>query len=370
MSPNLQDIEEPAPAPTCTPEEILLGPFVDPFDRIKLYSDVQFEQMIEEWAFFYLRSLQREYKRVRRLGGSGDKGRDVIGYVDPDSNPIVIDVFQCKHYGHPLRPSEFWPELAKLCLFTHQGTIPLPRKYYITAPQNCGPDLTSLLDNPVLLKDRFIKEWRDTKKPNPLCRAIDGGMHELVDELAAYVDAFDFTRINCKPIIEVVEELRNVPHRYAPRFGGGLIKPLPIDMVPPDQIAVSEAPYVECLLAAYRQHKSNASLTCEGLADYLRDHFKMSRERYYCAETIKEFSREVLPEPFTFAQVQGQVYDNIFDTVNRPDYVDGYFRVIESVRAAQATQILNHPLKSYLKVRSLQGICHQLANEGKVKWTI
>lgn len=370
MDDDLVDAESPPSLPACSPEEILLGPYVSPLDRIALYTDEPFEQLIEEWAFYYLQGLKKEYKRVRRLGGSGDKGRDVIGYVDPDSDPVVIDVYQCKHYGHPIQPAELWPEIAKLCLFTQQGKIPVPRKYYITAPQNCGPDLTALLDQPEELKNEFIAEWKKTTKKKPLYKSVAGGTHPLEGDLEKYVEAFDFRRITCKPILEVVEELRQIPHKYSPRFGGGLIKPPPDDIVPPDEIAASEAGYVNCLLAAYRQHKCDDALTCEALNDYLEVHFKMSRVRYYCAETIKEFSRDTLPESFTFAQVQEQVYHNIIDTVHRPDFPDGYYRVVEVVKTAQATQILNHPLRSYLKVSSLQGICHQLANEGTVKWVI
>lgn len=359
------DVVAPPSLPACTPEEILLGPYMEPFDRIARYSDKQFEQFIEEWAFFYLQKLRKEYKRVLRLGGSGDMGRDVIGYIDPESDPVVIDVYQCKHYAHPIQPSELWPELAKICVFAFEKRIPIPRKYYITAPQNCGPDLTALLDQPNDLKDSFIAAWK--KKALRKGKGVGGG--KLTGELENYVNAFDFTCITCKPILEVVEELRMVPHKYSPRFGGGLIKPPPEDLMPPEEIAASESGYVDCLLEAYRQHKSDNLLTCESLQDYLREHFKTSRIRYYCAETIREFSRDTLPTPYTFAQVQDQIYYNIADIVQRPDFADGYYRVIEAVKVAPTTPI-QHPLASYLKVASLQGICHQLANEGKVKWVI
>jgi hypothetical protein len=74
MDDELVDVEAPPPLPACTPEEILIGLYVDPIDRIARYSDKKFEEMVEEWAFYYLRNLKREYKRVRRLGGSGDVG--------------------------------------------------------------------------------------------------------------------------------------------------------------------------------------------------------------------------------------------------------------------------------------------------------
>jgi hypothetical protein len=371
MCDQIIDIEQPPSMPICTPEEILMGPQIAPLARIKLYSDADFEEMIREWAFFYLQQYCGQYKRVQRIGGSGDRGRDVIGYVDPDVSPIVIDVFQCKHYGHPLQPAELWPELGKLCLLTFREQILIPRHYYIVAPQDTGPELTALLDAPAELKHKFLGDWRDESKSNPLYKKI-GDRHgtRLEGPLNEFVDAFDFARIRCKPILEVVTELREIPHRYAPRFGGGLIKRLPPDKLPPDEIAAEEQKYVACLLAAYRNRTRDNTIQFSGLPEYLDQHFRLSRERYYCAETIKEFSRDTLPEPYTFTDVQNQVYENVIDTALRPDHADGYIRVVEVVKAAQATQILNHPLRSYLKSKSLQGICHQLANEEKLIWVI
>jgi hypothetical protein len=371
MPDELADVERPPAKPVCTPEEILMGPQIDPLDRIKLYSDDEFEEMIREWAFFYLQDKAGKYKRVQRLGGAGDRGRDVIGYVDPAANPVELDAYQCKHYDHALYPSDLWPELGKFCVMAFRGRIPIPRNYYLVAPQDVGPDLSALLDEPAKLKDALVAEWIDEAKANPLFKKIiRGESHKLEGALAAFVDKFDFRRVSCKPILEVVNELREIPHRYSPRFGGGLIKPLPPDRLPPDEIAAEEQKYVACLVDAYRHHKRDKSVTCETLTGYLHDHFKLSRERYYCAETIKEFSRDTLPEQFTFEDVQTQVYDSVVDTCKRPDHADAYIRVIEVVKVAQSTQIINHPLRSYLKAKSLQGICHQLANEEKLKWVL
>jgi hypothetical protein len=371
MPDQLVDVDRPPAKPACTPEEILMGPSIDPLDRLKLYSDKQFEELIHEWAFFYLQGKTGKYKRVQRLGGAGDRGRDVIGYVDPAADPVELDAYQCKHYNHSLYRSELWPELGKFCVMACDGRIPLPRNYYIVAPQDTGPGLTALLDEPAKLKAELVAEWQDEGNGNPLFkRIIRGESHKLEGALAAFVDKFDFKRVSCKPILEVVNELREIPHRYSPRFGGGLIKPLPPDKLPPEEIAAEEQKYVACLVEAYREHKRDASITCDTLTGYLEDHFKRSRERYNCAETIKEFSRDTLPEQFTFEDVQTQVYDSVADTCKRPDHADAYIRVLEVVKVAQSAQVTNHPLRSYLKAKSLQGICHQLANEEKLKWVL
>jgi hypothetical protein len=85
----------------------------------------------------------------------------VIGYVDPAANPVELDAYQCKHYDHALYPSDLWPELGKFCAMAFQDRIPIPRNYYIVVPQDTGPELTALLDDPAKLKAAFVTEWLD-----------------------------------------------------------------------------------------------------------------------------------------------------------------------------------------------------------------
>jgi hypothetical protein len=35
--------------------------------------------------------------------------------------PWSCDVYQCKHYAHPLQPTESYLELGKLCVYTNRG---------------------------------------------------------------------------------------------------------------------------------------------------------------------------------------------------------------------------------------------------------
>jgi hypothetical protein len=45
---------------------------------IRLYTSTEWELFVEEW----LRGLRKRYSDVKRLGGSGDLGRDVIAFTD------------------------------------------------------------------------------------------------------------------------------------------------------------------------------------------------------------------------------------------------------------------------------------------------
>ena len=54
------------------------------------------------------------YQHVIKLGGPGDKGRDVAGYVGDPQTDCEWHSYQCKHYDHALMPSDVYTELGKL----------------------------------------------------------------------------------------------------------------------------------------------------------------------------------------------------------------------------------------------------------------
>src|SRR5437879_4780769 len=65
----------PKAIPMCPIEHILYGPAVAPEQRIKGYSEDEFENFIREWAFFYKQLKEKKYTQVGRFGGAGDMGR-------------------------------------------------------------------------------------------------------------------------------------------------------------------------------------------------------------------------------------------------------------------------------------------------------
>src|SRR4051794_21251739 len=62
----------PLPQPHATSassDSVLVGHPIPPIDRIRIFSDLQWEHFVLEWAD----SLRSEYVRVDRCGGAGDK---------------------------------------------------------------------------------------------------------------------------------------------------------------------------------------------------------------------------------------------------------------------------------------------------------
>lgn len=59
--------------------DILTGPSISPIKRMEAMDANTFEEVIQVWCTACLKS---NYSIVRRYGGAGDKGRDVIAYIN------------------------------------------------------------------------------------------------------------------------------------------------------------------------------------------------------------------------------------------------------------------------------------------------
>ena len=352
--------------PILTPEQILLGERLEPIEYIKSYHDKKFEMFILEWAYLYLQEISGEYEQVGRFGGAGDMGRDIIAYLpltDGDTDRS-FDIYQCKHYDHPLQPNELWPELVKLCYFTWKKEFRVPRRYRFMAPRDLGPTAGKLLEKPEEIRKGLKEKWSAASEG--IVAPVE---QTLLGELLAYVDAFDFSIVGSKPMHEVIEEFRKT-HRFAPRFGGGLTKPLPPDPIPPEKIAEIEQTYTKELILAYGDHLQDPGFALVDLPSqtHLHGHFSRCRERFYCAEVLREFSKN-LPDAADFETVQDQVHDQVIDVVMSP-HKDGYARIVAATTVAGSVSITNHPLRSYIKSKSLHGICHQLVNNKRFRWIL
>ena len=354
-----------APTEACTPEQILYGPPVEPEHRIKGYSEDEFENFIREWAFYHKQLRLKQYVQVGKFGGAGDMGRDVVGYIDQPSSGGKLDIYQCKHYGHGLRPGDVWVELGKLCYYTFKDAFSVPEEYRFVCSENVGPELGRLLENPEDLRARLIAEWpKHVEKKITTKKPI-----KLEDKLLDYVRAFEFKRVGYKPIHEIVQEFKKTV-RYAPRFGGGLVIPRSQDLIPPSEIGDDEQRYVDQLLEAYQDHDDTVTLAELTNHTEFHGHFNRSRERYFCAETLLQDVRDNLPEGVTFEQVQDQVHDTVIDTAETNTHASGFVRVKAVTEKASLYQLQDHPLKTYMKSKILMGICHQLANKDRLKWVL
>lgn len=334
-----------------------MGLPVHPEDRVRLFSSDQWERFIQEWVD----SLRDDYELVERCGGAGDMGRDLIATV---KGGTAWDNYQCKHYKHVLAPNDIWIELGKLAYYTLRGEYSYPRNYYFVAPQGVGPSLSNLLKKPTALRDGLLSNW-DKK-----CRTEITQM-EVVEcdaRMKAHLARLDFSIFRTMPLLRIIEA-HSKTRWYAARFGGGL-PPRPEPLSPPSILSNNETVFVTELRRAYAEHlKQDITDLDSGLAarDDLREHFSDARVEFYSAEGLRTFSRDTLP-PGEFEKLQDEVHSGIKDEL-RGDHADGYRRVMSVVKTARMLQLTSNPLSTCVHTRDRGGICHQLANDGKVRWT-
>lgn len=275
----------------------------------------------------------------------------------------VWDNYQCKHYDHALHPTDAWPEIGKILWYSFKGHYKPPRDYFFVAPRGTGTTLSQLLANSTALKAELIKVW------NKACRdtITNADSIPLSGHFAAYVDQFDFSIFKAKPVREILEQHKDTQYSVT-RFGGG-IPPRPKPGAPPEEIDAKESGYVTKLLAAYADHtkKPIADIPALRKMNKLENHFRRQREAFYHAELLRVFVRDKV-EPGTFKSLQDQIYHGVVDTCDAA-HADGYERVVAVTGTAQNLPIDAHPLAPSTFMQDKHGICHQLANADRLKWT-
>jgi hypothetical protein len=347
-----------APSATAPSSSVVVaGPSIAAIDRLKLFSADEWEEFVLEWAD----SLRERYESVERHGGPNDLGCDVVAYLrDADG---AWDNYQCKHYSNRLTPGDVWPEIGKLLVNAYRGLLSVPQSYVFVAPQGAGTTLAKLLHRPDELRKGLLDVW-DRK-----CRAHVSPQRpvELDDGLRAYIASFDFSIFAAAPPLRLLDQHAET-RWHAARFGSGLPARPPVP-TPPATPASEEAVYVGELLGAYGDHlrQSVASLSDLESSAALVEHFYESRIAFYSAEGLRVFSRDTLP-PGSFDALQDDVHAGIKNDV-RQEHRDGYARVLAVTRTAQSLALTAHALGNTATVPDRHGMCHQLANDGKVRWT-
>lgn len=358
---DFKDITLPPPSGTMlTAAQVQSGPTIEPLTRVVVYDPSEWETFIDEWASSCLKS---KYVSVLRFSGSSDRGIDVAGFADDKHLAGVWDNYQCKHYGSSIAPATAWPEIGKILWHSFNGHYTPPRAYYFVAPKGTGTTLTQYLANTPTLKAALLKIWDKSVK-----NAITSTQSvTLQGNFATYVDAFDFSIFKPLSIREVIEQHRTSPY-FVGRFGGGIPARPKVD-TPPSDIADGESVYVGQLLAAYADHTKKDVPNHGALKAWkkLEDHFQRQRECFYHAESLRVFVRDKV-EPGTFETLQDEVFHGVVD-VSTGAHADGLARVDAVTAAAQTLALDAHPLGPSAFIRDRRGICHQLANEDRLKWT-
>ncbi len=347
-----------------THNDMMLGEVIDPIKRMNLFSADEFESFIELWV---TEALKKEYQKVVRASGAGDKGRDVIAYVNEDDLQKEWDNFQCKHYKNPLSPSDIWVELGKLCYYTFNGDYTIPKNYYFVCQNGVGTTLNNYLENPKKLKSLLIEKW-DKYCKNKISSKVE---IKLSDELREHIDAIDFRIFKQVTPRELIDSLKG-SILFATIFGGGLKRRREAPILPPVDISKSESKYTMKLFKAY-EHKLGCGenvINEDTLNKHkmLKLHFDRQRVYYFAAMTLLDLERDTRPDNDEWiSSLLDEVYEEIVDTLEK-DFDNGYSRVIAVTDRARLMNHQAHPLVNMITPNDKHGICHHLANDRNVDW--
>jgi hypothetical protein len=328
--------------------------------RVKLFDAVMWEDFTEEWAS----SIKNSYYQIKRFSGAGDKGLDVVGFISSTQFSDGWDNFQCKFYDHPLTPSDVWVEFGKIIYFTHQGDYPPPRKYYFVAPRHVGTKLGKLLADANKLKNSLIENWEQYCEEG----ITSTSKVKLDGKLLSHLNDFDFTIFDSVTLVKMIEEHAKTPF-HAVRFGGGLgIRPIP--EIPPENTVSLDHRYVRQLLNVYAQSigedSKTVDLTLLNKNQEIRKNFQRQRERFYHAESLRNFSRDNVPSG-VFEELQNDIFDCVVD-VCESMHNNGMEKLHSAMTQAGNAEVNASPLACVTRPRDKQGICHQLVNDSKLSW--
>lgn len=351
----LRDLNIQTDAPS-TATSVNFGTPVPKIQRLKILSPDDWEIITEQWAS----TLAGKYSRVQRLGGSGDKGVDIVGFYNDEDFFSDWDNYQCKHYKTSLSPSHVTVEIGKLIYHCFKEAYAPPLNYFFVAPFGIGSTLSYLILNPDELKEDTRENW------DKRCKSKITSTEEvkLEGEILKYFESFDFSIFDSVLPRELLEGHAKTQY-HSIYFGGGLPARDKADS-PPEKIDKSEIRYISQLFEAYSESKGKTLSDLRDLDDDLKEDFNRQRERYYHAESLRNFARDNVPDG-TFDNLKDEIYHGVVDKCNI-NYPNGLVRMRETLSQASQLNPASNPLVEVLKIPDKTGICHHLSNDDKLIW--
>lgn len=316
-----------------------------------------------EWEIF-TREWQRGlggYHEVKRLGGPGDHGRDVIGLCSPRGCEGTWDNYQCKNYEGMLQTPQACRDAGKIIFHAFRGVFTPPRRCVFVAPKGPSTNLRDMLLNPSKFRDEVISTW-DTRVA---AHVVEGESYPLTGTLESFVHQYDFTTFGYATIDEILDAHRRTAF-WAQRFGGLLPPPNP--GITPDRVMPHETVYVGKLMDVYAE-AADAKIACVGdletHGEWKAD-LQKQRVRFYDAEAFMATYRDQT-EPGTTESFADQIFDAIEPSLALS--ANGLTRLTTALTVSAHTRPAS-VLEPQAKVGVKQGVCHQLANDDRVTWKI
>jgi hypothetical protein len=361
-----ESVPEPTPWPDANARLLGLGVGLPvlPLDRLASFSATQFERFTLEWAHGYLKAKIPGIDQIQQRGGAGDKGRDIVVWLDPPSiKHRRWQLYQCKHYASALSSSEAALEVGKVLYNTFIGTYRAPEEYWFVTHKGVTGPLQDLLDIPDDLKQFMLNNWTEHCES----KITSAKKITLTPDLKAHIEGFDFSIFKAKQPLEIIEEHKQTPYHLAV-FGAPLIN-RPPPPSPPSEVGAHEQTYIAQLFSVISEA---IGISVTQLADFVADPamsslFDRSRIAFYSAEGLKELARDQMVETQFFDTLLDDFYNGLYHTFS-PAGQKGLHRLRETIKAAQLVQLGGHVLAAHTTPLDREGVCHHLANNNRIKW--
>lgn len=117
----------------------------------------------------------------------------------------------------------------------------------------------------------------------------------------------------------------------------------------------------------YSEYSSGQINDLENLTrdNILFDHFMRQRKDYYCAQSLKRFSRdEFIDDPYN--ESKDEILRSVIDT-SLKEYTSSLDRVNTTLSEARKVSLDGNELGK-INPSDKSGMCHELVNDQKLKW--
>jgi hypothetical protein len=326
--------------------------------RLQEIDDAELEQFIEIWV----ERRSKRYVCVERIGAANDKGRDVIGFLTDQKHEGQWDLFQCKRKtrGGALGTSEAMTELGKLFYHHLNGAYrTLPVSYVFVAPRGVVGPLRDLILNPSTIGPYLVEHW-DKNCTTKITRKTSV---PLTFDLRAAIEAYDFARISYMTAPMIVKDPEAAP--ALSKVLGLLPDEAPRGSVP-EAIQNEELPYIGQLVGVYGEESGCPFTGADAvLADRVHgEHLRRQRTRFFEAASFSRFHRDNTA-PGALETFEHDVYHGVIEVyegghASRLSRVDAVMKHAGTLHTSLIGRLTREPVR--------QGMCHHLANEGRLKW--
>ena len=324
------------------------------------WDDSTWEEFIHDWL---IECHCEEYVVHERLGGAGDKGRDVVGFVtDPHSDDYTWHNYQCKFYSSTLNFSDVAHEFGKLIYFTMNGDYPTPEKYYFVSPLDLSTPFSELLRNPRLLKKKILETWDKT-----ISRKITSTKTIKLDyNLAKYIEGFNFNIFYSLPLSRILNEIAKTPLYF--KYFNQIFHARQFPPPTPDYDPKVESVYVGQLLEVYSEVSPTGKMDLTNLIMPYNKHFSGCRNDFYFASSLSRYMRDSFVED-NFRVLKSYISSSI-ESVLYKTYNNSFERCNDILNHASLTYISHPVLSKICEAPDKKGICHHMINDGELQWKI